>query len=256
MRWDSPFVLAAAGTIAIHLIVITAGDAIIVTHPRAPWHPAPHLELVEIEVPPVVPPPPPPPPPQAAPPAPAPDVKPAPRPRAAPSQIRAAPTPAPETKTDVPVAPGGDEIVHMDDIAPSAPGVAVAPGRASTGRVGRGGTGGGTGSGSGAGSGDEPRPVSIATIKSRALPKGDYGYVGEYPAEARTLAIEGDVRVRLLVDEHGKVKSKTLLNRLGHGLDELALQRCAEMEFEPAKDTDDKPVASVVVWTFHMTLPR
>ncbi|MEO7732030.1 MAG: TonB family protein [Kofleriaceae bacterium] len=97
---------------------------------------------------------------------------------------------------------------------------------------------------------------SPSSIKTRALPKGYYGYVREYPAEARALGIEGDIRVRLLVDEQGKVKTKVLLNRLGHGLDELALQRVAEMVFEPAKDTDDKPVASLVVWTFHMTLPR
>jgi periplasmic protein TonB len=258
VRWDSPFVLAAAGTIAIHLIAITAGDAIVVTHPPAPWHPAPHLELVEIEVPPVLQPPPPPPPPKpdVAPPPPAPVADAKPRPRAQPSQIRSAPAPAPETKSDVPVATGGDEVVHMDDIAPGATGVAVAPGKPASGRVGRGGNGGGTGAGSGAGSGSDPKPVSVATIKTRALPKGDYGYVGEYPAEARALGIEGDLRVRLVVDEQGKVKTKALLNRLGHGLDELALQRVADMEFEPAKDTDDKPVASVVVWTFHMTLPK
>ena len=29
-----------------------------------------------------------------------------------------------------------------------------------------------------------------------------------------------------------------------------------EIEFEPAKDTDDHPVTSVVVWTFDMTLPK
>jgi TonB family protein len=184
------------------------------------------------------------------------EVKPAPRPRAAPSRIRTAPDPAPETKNDVPVAVGGDDVVRMDDIAPGATGVAVAKGPASTGRIGRGGSGGGTGGGSGAGSGDEPAPVSVATIKTRALPKGDYGYVGEYPSAARALGIEGDIRVRLLVDDQGKVKTRTLLSRLGHGLDELALQRVAEMEFEPARDSDDKPVASVVVWTFHMTLPK
>ncbi len=258
MRWDSPFVLAAAGTLAIHLIVLTVGDALVVTNPPRPPQPAPRIELVEIEVPPVLapPPPPPPPPPETAatpPPTPEPVT---PRPRAAPSRIRATPDPAPEPQTEVPVAAGGDEVVRMDDIAPGATGVAVAKGPASTGRIGRGGSGGGTGSGAGAGSGDEPAPVSVATIKTRALPKGDYGYVGEYPSAARALGIEGDIRVRLLVDEQGKVKTRTLLNRLGHGLDELALQRVAEMEFEPARDSDDKPVASVVVWTFHMTLPR
>ena len=265
MRWDSPFVLATAGTLALHLIAVTAGDAIIVTHPPRAWIPAPHVELVDIEPPAVLQPPPPPvpaPEPPVAAPVPVDDVKPAPRPqavRSVPRQIRSAPEPAPAA-TDVPVPSGGDEVVHMDDIAPAATGVAVATGKRSTGHIGRGGGGGGTGSGSGSGSADEvARPVSVATIKTRALPRGDYAYFDagkDYPPEARALGIEGAIRVRLVVDEQGKVKSQVLLNKLGHGLDELAMKRAAAIEFEPAKDTDDKPVTSVVVWTFNMTLPK
>jgi protein TonB len=264
VRWDSPLVLAIAGTLSIHLIVVTAGDAMVVTHPPSTRVPAPHIDLVDIESPPVLTPPPPPPP-SPQPPAPVPvpvnDVKPAPRPpvaRATP-QIRAAPSPEPQARTSVPVPSGGDEVVHMDDIAPAATGVGVAVGKRSTGHIGRGGTGGGTGAGSGSGSADEVKPVSVATIKVRALPRGDYAYVGvgkDYPAEAKALGIEGAIRVRLVVDEQGKVTSRVLLNKLGHGLDELALQRAAEIQFEPAKDTDDKPVTSVVVWTFNMTLPK
>ena len=205
MRWDSPFVLAAAGTLAVHVILVTAGDAIVVTHPRGSW------------------------------------VEPPPEP------------------TEQTAPAGGDEVVHMDDIAPAATGVPVAVGKRSTGHIGRGGSGGGTGAGSGAGSAEIEKPVSVATIKTRAMPKGDYGYFDagkDYPSEARALGIEGAIRVRLIVDERGKVKSQMLLNRLGHGLDELALKRAAEIEFEPARDTDDRPVTSVVVWTFTMTLPK
>lgn len=263
MRWDSPFVLATAGTLALHLIAVTAGDAIVVTHPPSAWTPAPHVELVDIEPPAVLKPPPPPPAPEPPTPVPADDVKPAPRPQAARAvarQIRSAPEPAPPAATDVPVPSGGDEVVHMDDIAPAATGVGVAVGKRSTGRIGRGGAGGGTGAGSGSGSADEvAKPVSVATIKTRALPRGDYAYFDagkDYPPEARALGIEGAIRVRLVVDEQGKVKSQVLLNKLGHGLDELALRRAAEIAFDPAKDTDDRPVTSVVVWTFNMTLPR
>jgi periplasmic protein TonB len=91
------------------------------------------------------------------------------------------------------------------------------------------------------------------------MPRGDYAFFDagkEYPAEARALSIEGAIRVRLIVDERGKVTSRVLLNKLGHGLDELALERAAKIEFEPATDSDDRPVTSVVVWTFNMTLPR
>ncbi|HTL34859.1 MAG TPA: TonB family protein [Kofleriaceae bacterium] len=155
---------------------------------------------------------------------------------------------------------GGAPVVAMDDIAPAATGVAVAKGPRTTGKIGRGGTGGGTGAGSGTGTSDAPpTPVSVATIKSRAMPKGDFSYVDaskDYPAEAKTLGIEGQIRVRLIVDEAGAVKSAVLLNKLGHGLDELALERAKKIVFDPAKDTDDKPVSSVVIWTFNMTLPK
>jgi periplasmic protein TonB len=255
VHWDSPFALAVAGTLAIHVLVVTAGDALVVTRPPRPLTPPPRVELVEVEVPPVVQPPPPPvPAPQAVE-----EVKPAPRPRVArtvPPQTRSAPPPPPETPTEV--EPGGDQVVQMEDIAPSATGVAVAVGKRSTGHIGRGGSGGGTGAGSGSGTGEIARPVSVATIKTPARAKDgfDYASIKDYPAEARALGIEGPIRVRLVVDENGKVKSRVLLNKLGHGLDELALQRAAEIEFEPARDTDDKPVASVVVWTFSMQLPR
>jgi TonB family protein len=62
--------------------------------------------------------------------------------------------------------------------------------------------------------------------------------------------------VRLVVDATGKVAQAKLLGKgLGHGLDELALARARAIEFVPAKDSDDQPVASVVVWTFTFTLP-
>src|SRR5262249_34884361 len=152
VRWDSPFVLAAAGTLAIHLLVVTAGDAMVVTHPPSTTIPAPHIDLIDIEPPPVLSPPPPPPVAKPPPPAPVADPRPAPRPqavRAAP-QVRATPEPEPLAKTDTPVPSGGDEVVHMDNIAPAATGVGVAVGKRSTGHIGRGGTGGGTGAGSGA----------------------------------------------------------------------------------------------------------
>jgi TonB family protein len=96
-------------------------------------------------------------------------------------------------------------------------------------------------------------------IKTRALPKGDFSYFDaskDYPSEAKALGIEGVIRMRLVVDDTGTVKSATPLNRLGHGLDELALARAKKIQFNPATDTNDKPVSSVVVWTFNMTLPK
>jgi protein TonB len=100
--------------------------------------------------------------------------------------------------------------------------------------------------------------VSIASIKTKAKAKPGFDYFDarkDYPLEAKKLAIEGKVMVRLTVDATGNVTSTKLLTKLGHGLDELALARAKEIEFEPAIDSDDRPVASVVVWTFTFTLP-
>ena len=261
MRWDSPFVLATAGTLAIHLILVVFADAMVVLHPLHPDPPPPKVELFDIKIEP----PPPPPPPEAPVPQPAPveTARPIPVTRApAVVQKIAAIQPAPPAiePATAPAEPaaGGEAVLTLDNVAPGAVGVPVAHGKRTT-TAGRGGSGGGLGAGTGSGSGSGEAPVSVATIKTRALPKGDFSYYDlgkDYPAEAKQLGIEGDLRVRLVVDEHGKVIGKALLNHLGHGLDELALARAGAIDFTPAVDTQDRPVTSVVVWTFHMTLPK
>ncbi|MBV8758948.1 MAG: TonB family protein [Deltaproteobacteria bacterium] len=260
--YEEPFVLATAGTLAIHLLIAVAGDAIVVTHPYVPEQDPPHVELVDIQVP--TPPPPPPP----APVLPEAQVEPPVAPKVIHTKAIAQPPPVasetPPPKTDTPppsTEPGGGPVVAMDSLGPDATGhVPVAVGKMPQGRIGRGGSGAGTGAGSGSGTGDAPAPMSVATIKTRALPRGDYGYIDasrDYPTEAKQLGIEGPVRVRLIVDDLGKVTRATLLPPgLGHGLDELALRKAKEIQFEPARDTEDHPVTSVVVWTFNMTLPK
>lgn len=264
--------MALAGTIAIHLILLVAADAVVYYNPYHPDPPAPRIELVQVEVPPIVKPAPPPPAVRELPaPIPHDEPRPEPRPTRAPAVRTAtrstppppsAEPPPPTTTTAPEPAAGGDQVVTLDEAPPGAVGVPVAVGRRTSQHVGRGGSGGGTGAGSGAGSGPGeagPAPVSVATIKKRALPRGDYGYFDagrDYPPEARQLGIEGPIRVRLVVDDQGRVKSAVLLNKLGHGLDELALERAKQIQFDPARDTDDHAVTSVVVWTFNMTLPK
>lgn len=267
---DSPVVLATGGTLAIHLILAVIGDALVVAFPPPKRNHAPVVELVDIEPPPPLPAPPPvarapEPTPAPDPEPPPPDPKPVVRPQRAVQPRPSTPPPStseppPQTSETPASDSGGAPVTTMENIAPAATGVAVARGPRNTGKIGRGGSGGGTGAGSGTGSSDgPPAPVSVATIKTRALPRGDFSYFDaskDYPAEAKTLGIEGVIRVRLVVDAEGRVSSAVLLNKLGHGLDELALERAKKIRFDPAKDTDDKPVTSVVVWTFNMTLPK
>jgi protein TonB len=55
-----------------------------------------------------------------------------------------------------------------------------------------------------------------------------------YNANARAAGIEGKVRVRLTVDETGKVVDVAIISGLGYGLDEAALAAAREASFEPA----------------------
>jgi protein TonB len=268
VRLRSPFVLALVGTLVSHAIFLAGAHAVTELFPPTRRAPTPRIELVEIEAPPVLKPPPPPvkapepepppEPPKEAPKPPAvravqPDVS---RPPPPPEQPPPPAEPEPQLEPEPDL--GGAPTVAMPDLAPSATGVAVASGPRNTGKTGRGGRGTGTGTGTGAGTGGDPppKPVSIATIKTFPRARGDYDYTNDYPDEARRLGIEGIIRVQLLVDSSGKVKTAALLNRLGHGLDELALSRAKKLEFEPAVDTEGRTVEAPVVWTFTMVLPK
>ena len=168
-------------------------------------------------------------------------------------------TPPPPATPPAPSDPGGGPVVAMDSPARCHGQVPVGGRPAHGGPRRAAAAGHGHGSRLGSGAGDVAAPVSVATIKQRAMPKGDYGYFDaskDYPAEAKQLGIEGAIRVRLIVDDRGTVTRATLLNKLGHGLDELALRAARKIQFAPARDTERHPVASVVVWTFNMTLPK
>jgi protein TonB len=55
-----------------------------------------------------------------------------------------------------------------------------------------------------------------------------------YTDDAQAAAVEGKVRVQLTVDESGRVIDVKLIQGLGHGLDEAALQAARRATFEPA----------------------
>ncbi len=257
-------VIVLLGTATLHT---AAGVGLGALPGQQAARPAPQLEMVDIEPPPPAPAAPPvaPDPEPAAPtPPPTPTAPPPPAPRA-PRVTQPTTTPSPTTPTvDEPATPaaGGGPVIKLDNLAPPGRGVAVAPGPRTVGRVGKGGKGGGDGRGTGSGTaaGAPPaQPVSIAVLKTRARPRRGQDYIDmdkDYPAEARRLGIEGQIKVRLAISAEGKVTQRKLLTRLGHGLDELALRSADQLEFDPATDSDDRAVASTEVWTFTFTLPR
>lgn len=64
-----------------------------------------------------------------------------------------------------------------------------------------------------------------------------------YTDEARAAGVEGKVRVELTVDEQGAVTAARVLEGLGHGLDEAAVEAVRGASFAPATRCG-KPVAA------------
>ena len=60
------------------------------------------------------------------------------------------------------------------------------------------------------------------------------GLAPSYPADARADGVEGDVRLELVVGLAGAVESAQVVRRVGHGLDEAAVQAVRQFRFAPA----------------------
>jgi protein TonB len=74
-----------------------------------------------------------------------------------------------------------------------------------------------------------------------------------YPEQARAEGITGKVRVELSVDEQGQVLNARVLEGLGHGLDEAALEAARAAHFEPATRCG-KPTKTTFVIGMRFTL--
>ena len=102
-------------------------------------------------------------------------------------------------------------------------------------------------------------PVSELYIKTAPeIDNEACGRTVEYPAEAEQLGIEGTVRLRIELDERGRVHAVRVLSGLGHGLDEAAMHALKyKCKFKPAVATDGKTVPYVISeYQFHFEIPR
>jgi periplasmic protein TonB len=258
---------AFAATMLIHAALLAAlYVAGLLVGPRQLGPEYVEMEIVELPPPPTPPPPPvPEPEPEPEPEATPPPTPPPPsrvQPRVQP-RVQAPPTPVPPAPGPVTSSDAPAPVVRLDGIAPGGIGaVPVAVGTPTGRKVGRGGTGTNTTGGGdgepGATGAPVVAPVSIASIKQRAQPLNAdiIDTRGMYTPDARRLAVEGQIKVRLVVDESGRVVQRRLLTKLGHGLDEAAMEKAQELRFEPAIDTNDRPVQSVVIWTFTFVMPE
>jgi TonB family protein len=102
------------------------------------------------------------------------------------------------------------------------------------------------------------QPVSDENIKK--MPDVDSDACGrsiEYPAKAMNLGIEGDVILRVELDDTGRVHGVRVVSGLGHGLDEAAVFAVThKCKFTPAISKDGHPVAYVIPkYVFHFETP-
>jgi protein TonB len=71
-----------------------------------------------------------------------------------------------------------------------------------------------------------------------------------YPLKARSLGIEGTVRVSLLIGEDGRVKEAKVLSGPGFGLNRAAIKALLRFRFHPAIATDGRPMAYRIVYRY------
>lgn len=105
------------------------------------------------------------------------------------------------------------------------------------------------------------QPVSALHIQT--MPNIDAQQCGRgvpYPDKARDKGIEGNVVLRVSLDDKGHVHDVQVVSGLGYGLDEAAsraIRSSARCKFSAAIANDGKPVAYVIpAYTFHFELPR
>lgn len=94
-------------------------------------------------------------------------------------------------------------------------------------------------------------PTQVTTLPE---PLGCEVPKSEYPEEAKRLGFEGDVKVRLTVDEEGHVASAKAMADPGHGLGPAAERGARRFcRFRPAK-RNGEAVATDITFTMHFEL--
>jgi len=75
----------------------------------------------------------------------------------------------------------------------------------------------------------------------------------KYPVEALRRGVESSVKVKMLVDEYGKVSMAQALEQAGFGLESAAEKAAMDMLFDPAR-IKKLPVKVNLIWTFHFRI--
>ena len=91
------------------------------------------------------------------------------------------------------------------------------------------------------------RPTESVCDEPPAKPRARNVPQPSYTSQARAANIEGKVRVEITVDEQGQVTKVRLLQGLGYGLDEAALEAARHATFEPGTRCGKPSSATFVI---------
>lgn len=95
----------------------------------------------------------------------------------------------------------------------------------------------------------EPQSAASLTVSPKLVKE----VLAPYPKEARWAHVEGDVVLKLIIDEQGKVEQASVINSLGHGLDEAALTAIRQFIFSPGFN-DGKVVKTEIKYRYKFRL--
>jgi protein TonB len=85
---------------------------------------------------------------------------------------------------------------------------------------------------------------AVPEVNVATLPRVLFEVNGDdnYPPDAKALGIEGNVKASITINEKGLVVAVRILERAGHGFDEMATQALRRFRFSPALTSDGRPV--------------
>ena len=100
---------------------------------------------------------------------------------------------------------------------------------------------------------EEP-PQEKGDVRVTKAPVLKKEVTAEYTEQAVDSRIEGPVKLRLTISATGEVQKVEVLEGLGYGLDEAAVEAAKQFEFEPA-EINGQPAPVVLTFTVNFSLP-
>ncbi|MBW2526607.1 MAG: TonB family protein, partial [Deltaproteobacteria bacterium] len=101
---------------------------------------------------------------------------------------------------------------------------------------------------------DAQPPADESQRGKVTLPKPLNYVAPEYPAEAKAAGIEGEVILKLDIDEDGNVTRQEIHVPGGHGFDEAAQEAAKKLKFSPARRANGNPFAARILYRYEFVL--